>query len=161
MSEQLTIDFDPEVTAARIAAENQLAAAYVDLVVTLAIAEADARDHGLWLSGGDNGRVTVLVCPACGQYEANEFLISNNHGFDRHHLRRRADGTWVTTGREYSRDWCIALDLTSCHVAGDYRLTDRQTRMLDRLHAEVRERFNREVARVRHHIAERQQRLAQ
>ncbi|QZH69416.1 hypothetical protein [Mycolicibacterium farcinogenes] len=156
MSEQLMIDFDPRATAARIAAEEEVAAAYAELVVELVVTEADAREHDLWLTPSDGGRLTVLVCPACGQYEANEFLICNNHGLSREYLYKRGDGAWVTTGREYGRQWCVALDLTSRHLAGDCHLSESQTQMLGRLRPEVRERFDREVADVRQRIEARQ-----
>ncbi|WP_301122586.1 hypothetical protein [Mycolicibacterium fortuitum] len=156
MSEQLIIDFDPDATAARIAAETERDAAYADLVIELVVTEADAREHDLWLTPTDGGRLTVLVCPACGQYEANEFLISNNHGLSREYLSKRDDGAWVTTGREYGRQWCVALDLTSRHLAGDSHLSDSQMQMLSRLRPEVRERLDREVTEVRQRIAARQ-----
>lgn len=158
MSEQLAIDFDPEATTARLAAEEQLDVAYAQLVEQLDVTEAQAREHDLWLTPSDRGHLTVLVCPACGQYEANEFLIGNNHGLHREYLHQRDDGAWVTTGREYGREWCVALDLTSRHLAGDYQLSEHQTHMLQRLRPDVRARFDRAVAESRHHITERRRR---
>lgn len=159
MSEQLTIDFDPQATAARIAAEEEATTAYAELIIQLVVTEAEAREHDLWLRPSDDGHFTVLVCPACGQYEANEFLIGNNHGLSREYLHKRDDGTWVTMGREYGSEWCVALDLTSRHMAGAYQLSESQMHMLGRLRPEVRERFNREVADMRQRIAARQARL--
>ncbi|WP_131807636.1 hypothetical protein [Mycolicibacterium wolinskyi] len=156
MAEQLMMDFDPQATAARTTADNEIAAAYATLVATAAVCEADARAQGLHMTSRQNdGRVTVLICPACGQYEANEFLIANNHGLHRSGLHKRHDGTWVTRGREFGRQWCLALDLTSRHAAAGAHLSPRQTRMVDRLRADVRARFEREVAELRQRLAER------
>ncbi|GAB5901184.1 hypothetical protein [Mycolicibacterium mageritense] len=160
MSEQLMIDFDPQATAARLAAEKERDDAYTHLIATVLVSPAEARAQGLRIETAADERVTVLVCPACGQYEVNEFLIENNHGIGRHHLRKKPDGQWVTTGREYGRDWCTALDLTSRHVAGQSTLSTRQARMLTRLRPSVRRRFDREVTDVCKAITERQHRQA-
>ncbi|MBN3458371.1 hypothetical protein JNN96_30485 [Mycobacterium sp. DSM 3803] len=160
MSEQLMIDFDPHATAARLAAEKERNDAYTHLIATVLVSPAEARAQGLRIETAADERVTVLVCPACGQYEANEFLIENNHGIGRHHLHKKPNGQWVTTGREYGNDWCTALDLTSRHVAGQSTLSTRQTRMLTGLRPSVRRRFDREVTDVRKAITERQRRQA-
>jgi hypothetical protein len=126
--------------------------AYDDLVAQLRVTVEDAKAHGLWLRAsekvsGERCKVTVLVCPACGEWEANDWSISNNHGIDTTHFERNDDGTWDTG--QYGRSWCLALELTSSHVAGNYHLSDRQDRMLAGLRPEVQARFDREVAETR------------
>ena len=128
---QLAFDFDgtapdPDALAAEEAAAE---AVYDAMVEQLRVTVEEAKQHGLWLrasdgSSGERYRVTVLVCPACGIWEANDWLIGNNHGIHVECFEPRDDGTW-DTGR-YGRDWCLALDLTSSHVAGDHSLSERQ-----------------------------------
>lgn len=154
------IDFDPDGTAAQLAADAARDAAFSNLVATVRTTPDDARAHGLPLPPDEHGQVHAWVCPACSGYEANEWLIGNNHGIRREHLEQRADGEWTTTGREYGRQWCIALDLTCTHVAGEHDLSERQTLMLERLTPEVRDRFTQEVESVRERIARRDHYLA-
>lgn len=162
--DQLTLDFhgteaDPDALAAEKAAAE---AAYDAMVEQLRVTVGRAKQHGLWLRASESGppgernKVTVLVCPACGTWEANDWHIGNNHGITLAHFERRDDGTWDTG--TYGPQWCLALDLTSCHVAGDHRLSDRQNRMLAGLRDDVRARFNQRVTKTREVIAARQAR---
>lgn len=154
MTAQLAFDFygnlpDPDAQAEEDAAAE---AAYDAMVEQLRVTVREAKEHGLWFRAsegrpGEPFKVTVLVCPACGEWEANDWLIGNNHGIHLHDFERQEDGTW-DTGR-YGADWCTALDLTSCHVAGGHELSERQHRMLAGLRREVRARFDQEVADTR------------
>lgn len=103
MSEQLAIDFDPEGTAAALAAEAALDIAYAELVANQVTTVAEARTRGLRFDGDEDCLVTVRVCPACADWEANEWLIGNNHGIDRCYLEHQADSSWATSGRAYGR----------------------------------------------------------
>lgn len=157
MGAQLAFDFyghqaDPDEEAAEKAAVE---AAYDALVQCQWVALDEAKQHGiyrLYASCPDN-RVHVCICPACGVWEGNVWLLGNNHGISLHHFERRDDGTW-DTGR-YGSDWCLALELTASHTAGDYQLTERQNRMLAGLRDEVRARFDLVVAETREIIAAR------
>ncbi|SHS19411.1 Uncharacterised protein [Mycobacteroides abscessus subsp. abscessus] len=143
MADQMMIDFEPEVTAARQAATAERDAAFDALVVTGELTIAEAREQGLWFNGDDKDRVALLVCPACADYEPNELLMSSNHGINRFHIAKQPDGTWANAGRYYGRDWCLALELTSTHARrGLHTLHSSQTRMIERLRPEIRAQFD-------------------
>lgn len=147
MADQMMMDFEPEVTAAREAAIAERDAAFDALVITVELTVAEAREQDLWFNGADHDRISVLVCPACGDYEPNELLMSSNHGINRFHIAKQPDGTWANSGRYYGRDWCLALALTSTHASqGLHTLHSGQTRMISRLRPEIRARFQKLVA---------------
>lgn len=143
MADQMMIDFEPDATAARQAALAERDAAFDALVVTVELTIAEAREQDLWFNGDDHERISVLVCPACGDYEPNELLMSSNHGLNRLHIAKQPDGTWANSGRYYGRDWCLALALTSTHATrGPQNLHEGQIRMIERLRPDMRARFN-------------------
>lgn len=150
-AEQLTIDFDPAATRVAAAAQSARDAAFAELVTTRTVTIAEARAHDLHYQRDDDATITVWICPACGTWEANEMLLANNHGIDRHYLVQWNNGEWVNSGAYYGRRWCVALDLTANHATyAEGHLHSRQLAMLAQLRPEVRERYEHEV-RTRPH----------
>lgn len=144
--EQLTIDFDPATTRVQATARSARDAAFAELVTTQTVTVADARAHDLYYQLDDDDTITVWICPACGTWEANEMLLANNHGIDRHYLVQWPNSEWANDGAYYGRRWCVALDLTANHATyADGHLHSRQLAMLAQLRPDVRERYEHEV----------------
>ncbi|WP_409430574.1 hypothetical protein ACJEIK_26420 [Mycobacterium sp. SMC-16] len=119
-------------------------AAYDELVRTQTVDAAAAKAAGIY---NVDTEITVRVCPACGGWEPNEFLMGNNHGISRHYLAQLDTGEWAYGGKYFGQMWCVALDLTASHASNpNVDLSPRQIAMLGRLRPEVRERFDHEVA---------------
>lgn len=154
-SAQLELDLFGDLGQSDDAERAIVEAAYEELVERRLVALDEAKRHGIYrlYASCPENRVQVHICPACGTWEANDWLVGNNHGIAAHFLDRRDDGSWGTC--RYGADWCLALDLTSSHVAGDHSLSTRQIRMLDGLRPEIRTRFDRIVAETRELIAAR------
>lgn len=147
MTDQLTLDFDPTTTAAQTAQQKARDAAFDDLVQTRAVTVAEALDHQLYYQQTPVETVTVRVCPACGTWEPNEWLLANNHGIEREHLVQMDDGEWATRGANYGRLWCVALDLTANHATyADGHLDKSQKAMVAQLRPQVRAMYEHEVA---------------
>lgn len=135
---------------ARIADEQAAAqdVAYSDLVQTLTVTSTEAQAHGIY---NTSGPVTVLVCPACGGWEPNEYHMEISHGIARHHLVQYPSGEWANDGMYLGRLWCVALELTVCHATyGDGYLQPDAVAMIAGLRPEVRARYEQEVAATRH-----------
>ncbi|SHQ48340.1 hypothetical protein [Mycobacteroides abscessus] len=153
MAEQLRIDFDTTGHAAKSAAQIARDVAFAALVQVRTVTVEQARARGLYQRGTGDDTVTVWVCPACETWEANEYLVGNNHGIHREYLVQHANGQWAHSGACFGRSWCLALDLTANHATyGQGHLHDRQKFMIARLRPEIRELYEQEVAaRTRRH----------
>lgn len=144
------LDLFGEVEAAARAAEADAAhaaardAAFDELVATATVTADAAEAMDIYNVAT---AITVLICPACGAWEPNEMLLSNNHGIRRQFLVQLDSGEWANSGMYLGRNWCMALDLTANHATyGDGALHPRQHKMLARLRPDVRARYDAEVA---------------
>lgn len=142
------LDLFGEVEAAERAGVAECVAerddAFDELVRTVTATAREAESAGIY---NVDTETTVFICPACGGWEPNEFLLGNNHGIDREYLVQLDSGEWANDGRYFGRMWCQALDLTANQATyGDGYLHPRQQAMLARLRPEVRQRYEQEVA---------------
>lgn len=144
------LDLFGEVEAADRAAAADAArattrdAAFDELVATATVTADAAEAMGIYNVVTET---TVWICPACGAWEPNEMLLSNNHGISRQFLVQLESGEWANSGMYLGRNWCLALDLTANHATyGDGALHPRQHEMLARLRPEMRARYDAEVA---------------
>ncbi|KXO95858.1 hypothetical protein AXK56_16745 [Tsukamurella pulmonis] len=137
------VEAEEQAQLAQAALAAERAAAFEQLVSTAVVTAAEAEAAGIYNVKTET--TTVWICPACEGWEANDYLLSQNHGIGPHYLTRDEDGEWHD-GR-FGRTWCIALDLTANHATyGEGWLHPRQHAMIARLRPEIRALYDDAVA---------------